>query len=282
MSKVWITSDCTCDLSKVLLDKYEVEVIYFYISTDRGCFKDRAEMTSTNVVEYFENGGQRISTAAPAVSEYVDFFEKALQKHDEIIHITISSQLSLSYENAVVASKQFAGKVHVVDSEHLSTGIAHMIIRAVEMAKEGMSRNEIVDFLEEMKYKVSTSFIADNADYLYRTGRVSKTVKNICTTFRIHPVLSLKNGKMIVKGVRIGNLEKCILGYVKSELRKSGKIKKERLFITYSTCPVRIIGKIKEQIKLCCPFEEIWETKASATITSNCGANTVGVLFVRE
>lgn len=282
MNKVWITSDCTCDLSETLLDKYGVDVIYFYISTDRGCFKDRTEMTSTNVVEYFENGGQRISTAAPAVSEYVDFFEKALQKNDEIIHITISSHLSLSYDNAVVASKQFAGKVHVVDSGHLSTGIGHMIIKAVEMAKEGISRKEIVDVLEEMKYKVSTSFIADNADYLYRTGRVSKTVKNICSTFRIHPVLSLKNGKITVKGVRIGNLEKSISGYVKSELRKADKIKRERVFITYSTCPIRIISKIKEQINASCPFEEIWETKASATITSNCGANTVGVLFVRE
>lgn len=282
MSKVWITSDCTCDLSEVLLEKYELDVIYFYISTDRGCFKDRAEMTATNVVEYFENGGQRISTAAPATSEYVDFFEKTLQKHDEIIHITISSQLSLSYDNAIVASSQFGGRVHVVDSQHLSTGMAHMIIKAVEMAKEDKAVKEIVETLEQMKDKISTSFIADNADYLYRTGRVSYTVKNICTAFKIHPILSLKNGKMIVKTVRVGNLEKCILGYVKRELRKSNKIRKERLFITYSTCPVRILNYIKEQVNRNCPFEEIWETKASATITSNCGANTVGVMFVRE
>lgn len=282
MSKVWITSDCTCDLSETLLDKYEVDVIYFYISTDRGCFKDRAEMTAANVVEYFENGGQRISTAAPAVSEYVDFFEKALQKHDEIIHITISSQLSMSYENAIIASRQFGGRVHVIDSEHLSTGIAHVVIRAVEMARENKSRDEIIEELENMKKKVSTSFIADNADYLYRTGRVSKTVKNICTVFKIHPVLSVKEGKIILKTVQIGNLEKCTLGYVKKELRKSNRVNKQRLFITYSTCPVRVVGKIKEQVNACCSFEEVWETKASATITSNCGANTVGVLFVKE
>lgn len=282
MSKVWITSDCTCDLSETLLDKYEVDVIYFYISTDRGCFKDRTEMTAANVVEYFENGGQRISTAAPAVSEYVDFFEKALQKHDEIIHITISSQLSMSYENAIIASRQFGGRVHVIDSEHLSTGIAHVVIRAVEMARENKSRDEIIEELENMKKKVSTSFIADNADYLYRTGRVSKTVKNICTVFKIHPVLSVKEGKIILKTVQIGNLEKCTLGYVKKELRKSNRVNKQRLFITYSTCPVRVVGKIKEQVNACCSFEEVWETKASATITSNCGANTVGVLFVKE
>ena len=53
MNKVYITSDCTCDLSEELLNKYDVEVIHFYISTDRGCFKDRVEMTATNVVEYF-------------------------------------------------------------------------------------------------------------------------------------------------------------------------------------------------------------------------------------
>lgn len=282
MSKVWITSDCTCDLSKALLDKYEVEVIHFYISTDRGCFKDRAEMTATNVVEYFENGGQRISTAAPAVSEYVDFFGRVLQKHDEIIHIVIGSHLSMSYDNAVAASEQFCGKVRVFDSGHLSTGIAHMVIRAVEMVREGSSRDDIYKTLEMMKDKVSTSFIADNADYLYRTGRVSKRVKDICSTFRIHPVLSMKNGKMILKTVQIGDYENCVLRYVRKELRKSDRIKKERLFITYSTLPVRILTKIKEQVNACCPFEEVWETKASATITSNCGANTVGVLFVRE
>lgn len=282
MSKVWISSDCTCDLSKELLDKYGVEVIYFYISTDRGCFKDRVEMTATNVVEYFDNGGQRISTAAPAVSEYVDFFTNELKKHDEIIHITISEELSMSYKNAVAASGQFGGKVHVLDSGHLSTGIAHMVIRAVELAREEKTVDEILQSLEQMKNKVSTSFIAYNADYLHRTGRVGKTVRNICATFQIHPVLSMKDGKMILKSVRIGDYDKAVLRYVRGELRNPSLIKQNRAFITYSTCPVRTLSKIKAQVRKCCPFEEIWETKASATITSNCGANTVGVLFVRE
>lgn len=282
MSKVWITSDCTCDLSEALLNKYDVEVIYFYISTDRGCFRDRAEMTATNVVEYFENGGQRISTAAPAISEYVDFFEKVLQKHDEIIHITISSQLSMSYENAVAAAAQFAGKVHIIDSGHLSTGIAHMVIRAVELAKEGKTREEIFEAMKDLQDKISTSFIAYNADYLYRTGRVSKGVKNICSAFKIHPVLSVKYGEISLKGVRIGEYEKAVLRYIRSELKKSSQINTERLFITYSTLPVKLLMKIKEQVEKSCPFEEVLETKASATITSNCGANTVGALFVRK
>lgn len=282
MNKVYITSDCTCDLSEELLNKYDVEVIHFYISTDRGCFKDRVEMTATNVVEYFENGGIRISTAAPAVSEYVDFFERMLQKHDEIIHITISSQLSMSYENAVRAASHFAGKVHVFDSKHLSTGMAHMVIGAVELANKGKTRNEILEVLEKMRAKVSTSFITCNADYLHRTGRVSNRVKDICTAFRIHPILCIKDGKIELKSVRIGEYEKAVLRYVRNELKNASSIEKERLFITYTTLPLRLVLKIKERVNQCCPFDEVIETKASATITSNCGANTVGVIFVRE
>lgn len=282
MSKVCITSDCTCDLSEELLDKYGVEVIYFYISTDRGCFKDRAEMTAANVVEYFENGGQRISTAAPSVSEYVDLFERVLQKQGELIHITISSQLSMSYENAVAAAAHFNGKVNVFDSQQLSTGIAHMVIEAVGMANEGKTKNEIVEALEKLRDKVSTSFIAYNADYLHRTGRVSNRVKNICTAFQIHPILDVKNGNMVLKSIMIGDYEKVVLRYVRSQLKKGVGIKKDRLFITYSTLPIKLIMKIKEQANRCCPFDEILETKTSATITSNCGANTVGVLFIRE
>ena len=282
MKKVWITSDCTCDLSEELLEQYNLEVIYFYITTDHGCFRDLDEMTSTNVVEYFQDGGQRISTTAPEVYEYVDFFERMLQKYDEIVHVAISSELSLSYSNAVNASKKFNGRVKVFDSGHLSTGIAHLVLRAMEMANENKTGDQILAELDLMKNKVSTSFIAENADYLHRTGRVSKFVKDFCFTFKIHPVLGMKDGKMKMKTVYIGEYEKCVIKYVRKELKKSSNIKKERLFITYSTCPVKLLTRVKAQIEECCSFKQIWETKASATITSNCGANTIGVLFVNE
>ena len=282
MKKLWITSDCTCDLSEELLSKYEVEVIYFYINMDHGCFKDMDEVTSTNVVEYFECGGQQISTMAPDVAEYTEFFERMLNVYGEIVHITIGANLSMSYENAVAASKQFGDRVKVFNTDHLSTGIAHFVIRAVELAREDKSAEEILEVLEAMKDKVSTSFIADNADYLYRTGRVSKLVKNICAAVKIHPVLWMDRGEIKLKTIQIGDYDKSVLRYVRKELRKPAKIKRNRLFITYSTCPVRVLTKIKNQVKESCPFDEVWETKASATITSNCGANTVGVLFVKE
>ena len=130
-----------------------------------------------NILEYLENGGKKAETNAPAPHEYKEFFEKSMKKYDEIIHISRSSHISDSCKNAV-AALDFMGddskKIHIIDSEHLSTGMGHMVIKAVEMRDEGRSSEEIAEEIESMKKKVSTSFITMSADYLYRNGRAGK------------------------------------------------------------------------------------------------------------
>lgn len=282
MKKIAITSDCVCDMSDVLLEKYGVSVIHFYITTDHGCFRDMDEITSGNVVEYFNNGGQHIHTKAPFPIEYERFFSKVLRECDEIIHMTVTSALSLSYEYAKEAAKKFDGKVHVVDTGHLSTGIAHLVIRGAEMVKEGNGIEEILKELKRMSPLVSTSFIAENADYLWRAGRLSKFVKDACGLLKIHPVLGMRDGQMQLKSIKIGNYEKSVLRYVRKELRKASQIDRSRLFITHAACSLRMISKVKKEVNDRCPFEQVLVEKASATISSNCGANTIGVLFVRK
>lgn len=277
-----ITSDCVCDLPTELLEQYDVEIIYFYVITDNGCFKDRDEISARNVVEYFANGGKHIQTLAPAVEEYRDFFKDKLEKCDEILHISIASTLSKSVENASEAAKEFSGRVKVFDSGHLSTGIGHMVIKAASLAAENRSASEIINFLEDIKDKISTSFIAKNADYLYRTGRVSKFVKDACTTFRVHPVLGMKNGMMKLKLAYIGDYEKAVLRYARKEVRRAEKIDKKRVFITHAACSIKLISAVKEEITKKCGFEQIIVSNASATISSNCGADTIGVLWVKN
>lgn len=280
--KICITSECVCDLPEKILEEYGVPVIYFYIQTDQGIFKDMDEITAGNIIEYFKTGGQQISTYAPKPEEYEDFFVKILENYDEIIHIAIAKSLSKSLEYATRASEKFEGRVHVFDSGHLSTGIAHLVMKAAEMVKEGKDYEEISAVLHRLRDKVSTSFIAENADYLYRNGRVSKLVKIVCSGMKIHPVLAMKKGDMILKGIRIGSYKKSVVRYVRSELKNASKINKKRLFITHSDCTVKMIARARKAAAERCQFEEVIVSRASATISSNCGANTIGVLFVRE
>lgn len=285
MNRIGITTDCVCDLPDEYLKFHDVEVVYFYITTVTGRFKDGFEITSGNILEYLENGGEKAETNAPAPEEYRDFFLAQLEKYDEIIHISISDKISLSYHNAKAALElmgESGSRVRVIDSEHLSTGIGHLVIMAVEMRNSGSTSEEIAAEAEKYKCRISTSFITMNADYLYRNGRVSKAVRNICDVFSLHPVLGMKDGRIILKSIKVGNYEKSVMRYIKGELKNNRKIDRKRLFITHAGCTVKLINAVKAQSQRLCRFEEILVSKASATISSNCGMGTVGVLFVRN
>lgn len=285
MNRLGITTDCVCDLPDGYLKEHHVERIYFYITTDTGRFRDGYEINARNLIEYLENEDGKAETNAPEPEEYEEFFEAGLEKYEEIIHVSISDKISLSYKNALLAVKNMGDKgkrVHVIDSEHLSTGIGHMVVRAVEMCEAGKSVEEILAEAEYLKKHISTSFITRNADYLYRNGRVSKILRDICEIFMLHPVLWLKDGRMSLKTIQFGNYEKSIRRYIKSELRRNKKINRRRVFITHVGCTVKMISEVKEEVEKLCEFDEIIVTKASATISSNCGAGTVGVLYVYE
>ena len=285
MKKLGITTDCVCDLPEDFLKANDVGIVYFYITTDTGSFSDGYAITSENLLEYLEEGGVKAETFAPSAEEYRDFYEESLKQFDEIIHIAISSQIGISYGNAQSAVKlmgENGRRVTVIDSQHLSTGMGHMVLKAVEMRDSGSSATEIAEALNAMRDRISSTFITQNADHLYRNGRVSKFVKKLTGFLWIHPVLGIKKGRMVLKTVRIGQYEDAAMRYVRGELKRSAQIDRRRLFITHAGCSVKMIAQIKAEAERLCKFDEMIVTKASATVSSNCGPGTVGVLFVRK
>jgi len=279
--KIGITTDCVCDLPNSIIEEYGISMIYFYISTENGCFKDRKEITSDNVLEHLVTGGKKAAADAPPVSEYADFFKRQLRHCSELIHITISSGVSHSYANASEAAEQFDGRVHVFDSYHLSTGMGHVVIKACEMRAAGRDIEEILTELTAMRECVSTSFIAYDTSNLYRNGLVGKTANFFCNILQLHPVLTMKHGSMVLQTFKIGNYRRASLRYVRNELKKKG-IDRTRLLITHAGCSVQTVNMIEREAEENCSFDEVQVTKASATITCNCGGDTFGLLFVRK
>lgn len=282
--KICITTDCVCDLPDEMLAANNVDMIYFYIETDTGRFKDVDEITAQNVFDYLSNGGVKTITEAPPVDEFVTFFSDKLKKYDDVIHICISSKISKSFSNAVQAAEKLGedSHIYVVDSKHLSTGIGHMVLRAAEMVRSGCGCEEIISEMEEMKTTVSTSFMADNIDFLYLNGKVGNGVYKLCTMFNIHPVLSMQDGYLKLKSCHMGNYLKSAKRYIRAELKDAKKIKSSRLFITHAGCSTNDIKRVKREISSIMKFDEIVVTKASATISSNSGPRTFGLLYIKE
>lgn len=133
-----------------------------------------------------------------------------------------------------------------------------------------------------MKPQVSTSFLAKNADYLYRNGLVPAYVKKICSALSIHPVLAMKKGSLRLKTIILGNYDSSCKYYVRQELIGRKNIDKKCAFVTHVGCSVKMLKSITAEVEKYCSFDELNITNASATISSNCGPGTFGVLFVRS
>ncbi len=283
--RVGIVAECVCDLPKSYLAEHNIDIVYFLIETDSGVFTDTDEITAENILGYMQSGGKKSRSSAPEPEVYKRVFEKNLKKYDKLILVAISSGVSRSCENAEKAASEMgeAGRrVHIFDSKHLSTGLGHMVIKAAEAAENGLSAKEIISELTELRDRISTSFITENVDFLYRSGKVSEKVKKICTAFNIHPVLAMKNGELTLKSVGIGKYEKACARYIRNELKNPDKIDKKWAFLTYAGCSVKMLERIKNEINGKCRFENLIQTKASATVSSNCGPGTFGVLFIRN
>lgn len=283
--KVGILAECVCDLPKSTLRNCGVDILYFLVETENGVFTDTDEITAENVISHMEMGGKKTKSAPPPPEVYRKAFEKNLKRYDEVIFVAISSHISHSCENAEKAVKLMGDegkRVHIFDSEHLSTGLGFFVLRAAELANQGCTSYQILSELKTLKTQVSTSFLAKNADYLYRNGLVPVYVKTICSALNIHPVLAMKNGDIRLKTVIFGNYDSACKYYVRLTLKGKKNIDRKCAFVTHAGCTVKMLRTITAEVEKYCRFDELKVTDASATISSNCGPGTFGVLFVRK
>lgn len=277
-----ISTDCTADIPEEILERIGVGVIYFYISTESGRFRDTDEITSRNIVDYAAGGIKKAASAPPSTEEYREFFEQQLTHCEKLVHICIGSKVSRAFENASAAKEGFGDAVTVIDSLQLSTGIAHMVIKACELRDKKKPAHEIANELEKMKYHVSSSFSAESAEYLYYNGRISEGIARICRLLNLHPILGMKDGGLKLIGMGAGNYNKALKRYIKKQLRNKDTIDTERVFMTCVGCSVKTKNMVKREVEKHLHFREVIINEASATVSVNSGPGTVGVLYVRK
>ncbi len=280
--KIKITSDSTCDLGDELAKKYDVGIFPLNVMLGDKTYEDGIDIVPQDIFEYVKKTGILPKTAAHSSEEYAEFFASRLQGYDALIHFNISNKASSSYANALLASKEFNGKVYVVDSLALSTGQGLLVLKACDLAAEGKKPREIVETIEALRPKLNTSFVPDVLDYLHKGGRCSLASLIGAKVLKLHPLISMKDGQMYAKKKYMGGLDGCLKKYIKDLAEEYRAYDKTRCFITHSNCEPEIVEKVREQVRETFDFNEILETKAGCVVTSHCGKNTLGVLFITE
>lgn len=278
-----IISDSTCDLSKDLIEKYDIAILPLHIHLGEDEYQDGITITPDEIYTWADANNTTPKTSAASMIEAIELFEPYIKNGDEIISFSISSTMSANNNVMRLAAEDLEAedKIHVIDSANLSTGIGLLVIEAAIMAKEGKTADEIVARIEELKTRISASFVVDTLTYLHRGGRCSSVAALAGGALKLHPKIVVENGKMGANKKYRGKMNSVILSYAKELEEDLKKAKKDRVFITHSGCDASIIESVREYLESLNIFDEILETRAGGVISSHCGPGTLGVLFIK-
>lgn len=274
-----ITATSTCDLPPQLLERHQITMVPLYVSFGGGTFRDGVDAGPEDIFRHVEGGGQLPSTAAVNIADYQTLFSDLSPRYDQVLHITIGSEFSCCYQNALVAAEEYSN-VHVVDSRNLTVGQGILALAAAEAAERGADIQEILALLEDMIPRVDTTFVVDKLDYLAKGGRCSSVVALGANLLRLKPCINLVDGKMSVGKKYRGAFDKVLPDYVRDQL--AGKnVDLDRIFEVNTRCDPAIPQAVCRQVQES-GFREVLTAVAGCTISCHCGPNTLGVIFVRK
>ena len=279
---ICISAETTVDLTKELLSEFDIATIPFTLVLGEETGQD-GEVTPEDLYAFVAKTNQLPHTAAINVYQYTEYFKELLKTHDHVIHFALSSLISSACSNAITASQdeEVAGRVTVIDSLSLSTGIALHCLYARKLARAGKSPQEIVDaVLPRIPYG-QASFSLESVNYLYKGGRCSMLQMLGANVLKLKPEIYVKEGKMVSGAKYRGPMKKVVMEYVEDTLKLFPNPDKEEVFITYSTAPEDVVEAVRERLASA-GFQNIRITRAGATISCHCGPHCLGILYIND
>ena len=274
-----ITATSTCDLPPELLERYQITMVPLYVSFGGNTYQDGVDASPEDIFRHVEAGGQLPTTSAVNIADYQELFSQLSPKYDSVLHITIGSEFSCCYQNALVAAEEFPN-VYVVDSRNLTVGQGLLVLAAAQAAERGDCMEDILKLLEDLTGRVDTTFVVDKLDYLAKGGRCSSVVALGANLLRLKPCIVLADGRMTVGKKYRGAFDKVLPDYAQDQL--SGKnVDLDRVFVVHTRCDPSIpesMCRMMQQFG----FREVLTAVAGCTISCHCGPNTLGVIFLRK
>jgi len=281
---VKIFADSTCDLSEELIKKYSVTIIPLCIIMGDKSYYDGEGLGQKEIFKWADENKTTPKTAAITAERLEQVAKPVLDAGDDIILFTISSGMSSTFNLASIYSEDNGnGHMHVIDSANLSTGIGLLVIKAAEMAVDGMAAEDIVKKIGDLIPRVRASFVLDTLTYLSRGGRCSSVTALLAGTLKLHPEIVVKDGAMGVSKKYRGSLGNSVMKYATDLEEALLDADHDRVFITHTVRESEraIVDEVRKYLESLGVFKEVIETKAGGVISSHCGPGTLGILFIK-
>lgn len=282
MSNVKIFADSTSDLPAGWIDRYEIGLVPLYVVFGDETFRDGIDITPPDIYRRVEAEGNLPKTTAPSPKDFMDAFGPYIDQGRDIVYISLSSKLSSTYQNAQIAAAEFPeGRIHVVDSLTLCSGIGLLVMKAVHLSEKGRSAAEIAGQVAAMRPQVETQFVIDTLEYLYKGGRCSGMQNFIGSLLQIRPVLKLVDGNIIPAYKVRGRKEKAVQQMLDNALADKDYMDQDLIIVAHTLAEEeahRLAVILREQTGA----RQVAIAEAGCVISSHCGPHTVAIMYTRK
>lgn len=282
MGKIAVVTDSNSGITQEKGKELGVHVIPMPFYIDGELFLEDITLTQEAFYEKLASDCE-ISTSQPAPGEVMEFWDKLLKEHDEIVHIPMSSGLSSTCETAIMLSKDYDGKVEVVNNQRISVTQKTSVLDAVRLAKAGKSALEIKESLEAEKLEASIYITVDTLKYLKKGGRITPAAAAIGTVLNLKPVLQIQGEKLDafakVRGWK--QAKKTMLDAMEKDLLHRFGGKKMSLLAAY-TCSAEEAKSWKEELEDRFPNYTIDMDPLSLSVACHIGPGALAVACAKE
>ncbi len=277
--RVAISIETAADLTKNIIEDNDLKVVPFTIQLGDKSALD-GEVSTDEIIDFVNRNKILPKTSAVNEYQFTEHFTNILRDYDAIVHFSLSSSMSVACSNAKRASENFKN-VFVVDTKSLSTGIALLALYGKELADKGLPANEIYEKCLKRVPFVQASFELKRLDYLYKGGRCSSLTYFGANLLKIRPQILVKDGKMVTGKKYRGNFTHIVKNYCIDVLNEFNNPDLSCAFLTYTTADNETL-KIAKTALQDWGFKNIYVTRAGGTITSHCGEDCLGILYIND
>lgn len=257
-----------------------IEYVSMSITLGEETYRDGVDIDKDGIYKRMQEEDVFPKTALPSPATFVDIFEDAKEKGDEVICILVSAHLSGTYQSAVLAKEMVEyDKIHIIDSNTVTYCIKLLVEYAEKLREQCVSAEEIVKEVEELKSRTCVLAALDTLEYLQKGGRLSKTSATIGSLVNIKPIVTISE-----EGT-VSIAKKCV-GKVKARSALISLMKEQKVDSTFPIYPVYTYGtsNCDKMMEVLAKDEVELDEKLQigATIGSHVGPECYGVVFIKE
>lgn len=285
MKNYVIVTETTTDISDKMAKELDVIMIPMDLELEGKSYTHYADEREISIESFYDvlrRGGKSV-TSLINTETFLSTFRPILEKGNDILYIAFSSGLSGTYNSSLIARDELLeeypeAKIVCVDTKAASAGEGLMVYSAVKKKEEGLTIDELNEWIENNVLKLCHWFTVDDLNHLKRGGRVSAISATIGTALNIKPILHVDDEGHLIPMEKVRGRKKSLIALYEHMEETVVNPKEQVVFISHGDAledAEFLANMIKEKLQV----KEVVISKIGPVIGTHSGPGTIALFF---